>query len=142
MIPARLALCLLITSLLAACATSYHPRTKDGVMGYDEQQTGPERWEIHFNAQRQTDWTVIDQFLQRRAGELATAQGWQGFAVVDQHHEQVDGDWNNAQKLELQSVTTSTNQQPAGNFNPATVQNFYQIPFNYRRGTLVVTAQH
>jgi hypothetical protein len=126
---------LLVTSLLlTACATGYQPRGK-GEMGYYEKQLAPDRWEIGFNAQRQTDWATIDQYLGRRADELARVQGWKGYLIVAQNHETSTDTSNQNQSTNLFPGKIDTTTTSSSGSLLVTV---YQIPYSYREGHLTI----
>ena len=125
------------------CVTTYQAKGK-GVMGYYEQQLSPERWEIHFNAERQTEWDAIDQYLRKRAGELASSQGWKGYTIIAQYHEKVSdlSDQSHMSQLPAPGVDYPVPGVGVSNGNPSQTLNAYQIPFSYRHARLVIAPVH
>ena len=73
---------LLVVALwLVGCATTYHPENNTG--GYSEIQLDPGVWKVTFRGNTDTPIRLVEQYAQRRAGEVCRQHGFSGFRIID-----------------------------------------------------------
>jgi hypothetical protein len=80
----KLALTALAVSLLAACSTvspEYRPRSPSGVVGFDEVQLAPNRYQVTFAGATESTRQDVENRLAQRAAEITLQSGYTHFVV-------------------------------------------------------------
>ena len=78
---------LVLAAALAGCATTtaYQPRTANSAQGYADTRLEDNRFRVTFSGNTATSRETVETYLLYRAAELALAQGFDTFLVVDRH---------------------------------------------------------
>jgi len=77
----ELVICIVLTQLLAGCATEY--RKKDAQGGYSEVPMAADAWRVRFDYSRFTQKQQIIDFPLLRSAELTLQSGYSYFSISD-----------------------------------------------------------
>jgi hypothetical protein len=74
---------LMLTLLLAGCATSYESEKSfwNGQTGFSQTRLGPDKWQLEFVGNDLVDRETARKYVLKRAGELALAEGYSWLGV-------------------------------------------------------------
>ncbi|MCE9952061.1 hypothetical protein Q7I33_06610 [Aeromonas allosaccharophila] len=74
---------LMLTLLLAGCATSYESEKSfwNGQTGFSQTRLGPDKWQLEFVGNDLVDRETARKYVLKRAGELAFAEGYSWLGV-------------------------------------------------------------